>query len=162
MTKQRYGNELHPLYSRWLTTTQRCTNPNHASYKNYGARGITLSPELRSFVNYRDYVSSLPNYDPINKTLDRIDGNQGYIKGNLRWVDTSTQIANQRFSGKGFNKYTGVNWSVTHQRWVARVNFKGKSLLSKVANTQEEALNLRNQFIISNNLPHTIQTYTGE
>jgi len=162
MTKKRYGNELHPLYKRWLSTTQRCNNPNHASYKNYGKRGITLSDSLKNFEDYKNYVTSLPNYEPINGTLDRIDNDKGYEKGNLRWVDYSTQLANQRFSGKGKNKYTGINWSNTHNRWIARISFKGKSLFSKSFLTQKEALIARNKFINLNNLPHTIQKWSGE
>ena len=161
MAKQRFGNELHPLYTRWLSTTQRCRNPNHPSYKNYGARGIALSPELERFEDYRDYVSSLPGYDPVNSTLDRIKNELGYEKENLRWVPHSTQIANQRFSGKGFNKYTGVNWSKTHKRWIARVTLEGKTLFSKVCLTEREALEARNQFIQEQGLPHTIQQWTN-
>jgi hypothetical protein len=160
MTRKRYGNELHPLYKRWLSTTQRCRNPKHTSYKNYGARGITLAPDLTSFEDYRDYVSSLPNYDPENSSLDRINNDLPYEKGNLRWVSYSTQIANQRYSGKGNNSYTGVNWSNIHKRWKARINFKGKTLLTKSFLTEKEALEYRNQFIIDNNLPHTIQEWS--
>ena len=160
MAKKRFGNELHPLYTRWLSTTQRCRNPNHASYKNYGAQGITLATELERFEDYRDYVTSLSGYDPVNATLDRINNNRGYEKGNLRWVSYSIQVANRRFSGKGFNKYTGVNWSKTHNRWVARVTLKGKVLLSKVYLTEREALEARNQFICEHGLPHTIQPWT--
>ena len=158
MGKKRYGNELHPLYTRWLSTVQRCTNPNHASYKRYGAKGIRLSEDLRSFEDYRDYVSSLPGYDPINRSLDRIEGSIGYEEGNLRWTCRSTQTANQIASGKGLNRYTGINWSVAHQRWVARVTFQGKTLFSKVFRTEEEALEARNQFIRENGLPHPIQS----
>ena len=72
-------------------------------------------------------------------------------------VYRSVQTANQRSSGKGFNKYTGVNYSITHKRWVARVHFQGKTLFSRVFLTEEEALKARNEFIQQNNLPHTIQ-----
>jgi len=162
MAKKRYGNELHPVYKRWLSIKQRCNNPKHVSYKNYGARGINLSDELKSFIDFRDYVTSLPNYDPETKSLDRIDPNKGYEKGNLRWVDYNTQTANQRFSGKGKNKYIGVNFSKTHNRWVARVTFKGKCLFSKVCKTQKEAFEARKKFILDNKLPHTIQEWSGE
>lgn len=159
MSKQRFGNERHPLYKRWLSMRQRCTNPNHTSYRNYGAKGITFSAELDSFKDYRDYVSSLPNYDPKNLSVDRIRGEGNYEKGNLRWTCRSTQTANQLTSGKGKNRYTGVNWSKTHNRWIARLTYKGKTLLSSVCETELEALSLRNEFIKANSLPHPIQKY---
>lgn len=158
--KKRYGNELHPCYRKWQDTVQRCENPNHPSYHNYGGRGITIHPELRSWKNWINYIESLPNYDP-NLSLDRLDNNKGYEKGNLRWVNTSVQVANRRFSGKGFNKYTGVNFSKTHNRWIARVNLNGENLLSKSCRSEQEALEVRNQFIKENGLPHPIQTFTG-
>lgn len=158
MAKKRYGDELHPVYSSWLHMVQRCENPNHTSYKNYGAKGIKVAPDLRKFKDFRDYVTTLENWDK-SLTLDRINPKLGYEKGNLRWADKSTQNANQSSSGKGFNKYTGINYSKTHDRWVARLTFKGKTLLSKVCLTEKEALDERNKFILENNLPHPIQTY---
>lgn len=158
MSKKRYGNELHPLYARWLSMTQRCTNPNHKGYPDWGGRGITVSEEFKNFHLYCKYIESLPNYSDKG-TVDRIDNMKGYESGNLRWTDSSTQITNQRYSGKGFNKYTGVNFSITHQRWIARITFKGKTLLSKVCLTEKEALQIRNQFIIDNELPHTVQQW---
>lgn len=158
--KKRYGNELHPCYKKWQDMVQRCENPNHVSYKNYGGRGISIHPELRSWKDWISYVETLENYSS-ELSLDRINNNVGYQKGNLRWTTMNVQIANQRFSGKGFNKYTGVNYSITHNRWIARITFEGKSLMSKICYSEEEALKVRNQFIIENNLPHTIQTFTG-
>lgn len=64
-------------------------------------------------------------------------------------------------TGTGKNKYTGVNWSNTHKRWIARLTLKGKTLLSKVCLTEEDALEERNQFIIDNNLPHVIQKWSN-
>ena len=159
MSKKRYGNELHPLYPRWLSITQRCNNPSNSNYPRYGAKGIRLSEDLQSFEQFKEYIENLPGYSPEEGQIDRIDNSKGYEKGNLRWACRSTQIANQSSSGKGKNRFTGVNWSVTHQRWVARVSFKGKNLFSKVFLTEFEALEARNQFIRENNLPHTIQVY---
>ena len=158
MGKKRYGNELHPVYVRWLSITQRCNNPKCGNYRNYGARGILLAEDLRAFVDFCTYVEALPDYDPVNRSLDRIDNHKGYEKGNLRWVLQSVQIANQRFSGKGTNTYTGVGWSKTHQRWVARVTYEGKTLFARTYRSEEDALTARNIFIQRNNLPHTIQS----
>ena len=138
---------------------QRCTTPTNNSYKNYGAKGITVDPSLEKFEDYCAYVEQLPNYDPETKSLDRIDGTQGYVKGNLRWVSRNVQIANQQCSGKGFNRYTGVNWSITKNRWIARLTLNGKSLFSKSYMTELEALDARNLFIAKHNLPHPMQSH---
>lgn len=159
MSKQRFGNELHPVYSRWLSMNQRCNNPSSTNYRNYGAKGIKICPTLTSFTDYRDYITTLPNYDPQNLQIDRIDPHKGYERGNLRWADQSVQIANQTNSGKGCNKFTGVNWSKTHNKWVARITFKGKTLLSSTHLTECEALEARNDYIRNNDLPHQIQNY---
>lgn len=157
MAKQRYGNELHPLYARWLSTTQRCTNPSHSSYKNYGAKGIGMAEDLREFADYCNFVEALPGYDPKQGSLDRIDNRVGYTKNNLRWASKSVQTANQLSSGKGNTTYTGVQWNSYHKRWVARINFEGKTLFSKVCYTELEALEARNTYIKEHDLPHPIQ-----
>jgi len=156
--KIRYGNELHPLYSRWLSMKQRCTNPNHKQYKDWGGRGITICNEFSNFNLYKAFVESLPNYS-IQGTLDRIDNSKGYFKDNLRWTNSSTQIANQRKSSKGFNTYIGVSWNTHHNRWVARINFKGKTIFSKVCSSEYDAFIERKAYIAKNNLPHTIQQW---
>ena len=159
---KRYPCENHPDYSRWLTIKQRCQNPNNTNYHRYGAKGITVSPMFENFTTFSDYIASLPGYGAAGASLDRIDGNKGYEPGNLRWAARSTQTANQAASGKGTNKYTGVNWSRTHQRWIARITLEGKQLLSLVCGTQAEALDARNQYIRDNDLPHPIQAWIGE
>lgn len=158
----RYPCEQHPDYSRWLAMRQRCLNPNNSNYCRYGAKGITIAPEFASFTVFCAYISQLPGYGEPGVSLDRLDGRRGYEPGNLRWASQSVQLANQLASGKGQNKYTGVNWSKTHQRWVARVTLAGKTLLSKVCETQEAALKVRNRFIVEYQLPHPIQQWVGE
>jgi len=156
------GNEAHPLYSRWLSRTQRCTNINNSNYKNYGARGISIHKDIASFKDFVKYVTQLPNYDESKLkflSLDRSDNNGDYKKGNLRWTNRSTQTANQRPNSRGFNKYTGIGWSKSHKRWIARVHFIGKTYCSSVHLTEEAALDARNKTIIDNKLPHPIQMY---
>lgn len=150
------GNEQHPLYSRWLSMRQRCLNPNNDGWVNYGGRGITISDALLSFDGYVEYVSKLPNFD-LNNTLDRIDNNLGYIEGNLRWTTCSTQVANQGKRKDSTNPYRGITYNKCHDKWIARVNFKGETLLSTTHKTKEDALMARNRFILENGLPHPIQ-----
>lgn len=156
------GNERHPLYSRWLSMTQRVHNPNNVNYRHYGERGISIEDGLNDFATYVDYVTSLPGYSPeVVETLqlDRVNNDGNYAKGNLRWATRNTQVANQGTNSKGINRFTGVCWSKTHQRWVARVDYEGKTYCSSTHVTEEAALQARNKCIQQHNLPHPIQTY---
>lgn len=156
------GNNNHPLYSRWLSMRQRCLNPHSTNYKNYGARGIAIEEYLLDFGNYVNYVTSLPGYDPNITTdlqLDRINNDKGYERGNLRWVNRSVQITNTRKkTNSHHSKNVGITFSKTHQKWVARLNFKGKCLWSKTFDYEEEAVLARDHYILDNKLPHVLNT----
>lgn len=160
--RKRYPCEHHPDYSRWLSMKQRCDNPNSCNYARYGAKGISYAQEFKCFSVFANYIKQLPYYGCEGYSLDRIDGTKGYEFGNLRWASQSIQVANQLYSGKGANKYVGVNWNKTHARWVARITLEGKTLLSNTFATQKEALEFRNQYIKENRLPHRIQKWIDE
>lgn len=85
------------LRIRYSNIKQRCTNPKHPSYHNYGARGITL--QFKSCAEFVAYVTQLPGCDK-NLELDRIDNNGHYAKGNLRWASDMEQSGNTRKSSK--------------------------------------------------------------
>jgi hypothetical protein len=83
-------------YSSWGGMIDRCTNPNNPQYKNYGERGITVHPEwVDSFGAFLAHVGTIPK-DGKKYSLDRIDNDQGYIPGNVRWTDQTTQANNRR------------------------------------------------------------------
>jgi len=156
------GNENHPLYPRWLSMKQRILNPNCNNFKNYGGRNLIIDDIFLEFIPYAEYIMQLENYNSETVSqisIDRIDNNKGYIIGNLRITNQSVQNANQRFSGKGNNTYTGVSWSNFHKRWVASISFKKKVVFTKVCLTEYEAFIARKEFIIQNKLPHTVQEW---
>ena len=154
------GNEKHPLYKRWLSMRQRCNNPGSDNWKNYGSRGISIEPFFNHFENYVSYVSSLPGYEESNLAnlqLDRINNDLGYVRGNLRWVNRSINITNQRKrTDHKHSLYRGISYSVIHSKWVARVNYQGKVLFARTFDTELEAVEARDDYILQNNLPHTL------
>lgn len=88
-----------PLYKTWLSQKSRCLNPKATGYANWGGRGIRFSEEFLDIKNWMNYVKSLPNYEKREKenlTLDRINNDGNYEKGNLRWVSRSVQNKNRR------------------------------------------------------------------
>jgi len=91
--KTTHGMSKTSIYCRWSSMKQRCFNPDHSSYPNYGGRGITVCKEWRD-----DFVAfyAATHDPPPGRSLDRINNDGNYEPGNWRWAPPSVQAANQR------------------------------------------------------------------
>ncbi len=76
----------------WRNMIQRCTNPNHKKYINYGARGITVCERWKIFENFLADMGERPG----NLQIDRIDNNKGYSPENCRWTTSKVNNNNKR------------------------------------------------------------------
>lgn len=88
-----HGMYSSPEYYTWRAMRQRCENPNNKSYSNYGARGIEVCEQWRSFDGFFADMGRRPS--PLH-TLDRINGDLGYGPGNCRWTTREVQGRNTR------------------------------------------------------------------
>lgn len=75
----------------------RCNNPNHQSYRYYGARGITVyQPWQDDYNRFVNYVMDVLGPRPSKKhSIDRINNNYGYQPDNIRWATQTSQIRNR-------------------------------------------------------------------
>ena len=94
---------LTSTYVVWEGMKQRCHNPNYHDYKSYGGRGITVSEEWRN--SFETFFADMGK-KPKGKTLERIENDEGYSKGNCKWATKKDQACNRRntrmitFNGK--------------------------------------------------------------
>lgn len=77
-------------YSSWMSMRQRCGNPQHHAYPQYGGKGITVSLDWCSFDTFLADMGERPK----GTSIDRIDSTLGYFKNNCRWATRSEQQAN--------------------------------------------------------------------
>jgi hypothetical protein len=88
-----HGMSDSPEYTRWLDMKRRCDTPSQTSYKNYGARGITVSERWKSFEAFFQDMGPLPTPD---HTLERKNTNGNYEPENCVWLPSARQANNTR------------------------------------------------------------------
>lgn len=83
-----------PEYNSWTAIKSRCYNPKNPKYKNYGARGITMSDEWKNdFMAFYNDMGPRPSPE---HSIDRKDNDKGYYKDNCRWATGREQNNNRR------------------------------------------------------------------
>lgn len=81
-------------YGIWSGMKDRCYNPNHPKYADYGGRGIGICRRwLHSFVYFMEDMGPRPSK---RHSIDRIRNNGNYTPKNCRWALPGMQAANTR------------------------------------------------------------------
>lgn len=84
-------------YGAWTRMLSRCNSPTHHKYKDYGARGITVSQEWLSFEVFYTDMGVCPGSE---YSIDRMDNSLGYYKENCRWATRKEQMRNRTVNRK--------------------------------------------------------------
>jgi hypothetical protein len=90
---RRDGRTDHQLCNTYRSMMNRCYNPNHKSYQDYGGRGVSVC--VRWIVDFWAFVDDMGDR-PDGTTLDRIDPDGNYEPNNCRWATAVEQARNKR------------------------------------------------------------------
>lgn len=138
--------ELHGMrhtleYRIWAGIKTRCFNSRHKSYRDYGARGITMSDRWRnSFVAFYEDMGPIPTQ---KHSIERNDVNGNYERSNCRWATKWEQAINVQSRRVG--SVPGVYYHKDHKKWCARLLVNKEYVLSKRFDTLEEAAAARRE-----------------
>lgn len=91
--------ELHGLTGTseqriWAAMIQRCTNPKHPAYSDYGGRGIKVC--LSWFESIAAFVKDMGRRPGKGYSLGRIDNDGAYEPSNCHWETALQQSHNRR------------------------------------------------------------------
>ena len=81
-------------HNTWLSMKQRCFNPNHKFYSDWGGRGITVCDRWKN--SFEDFFADMGSRPSSKHSLDRIDNDGDYQKDNCRWSTRVEQANNKR------------------------------------------------------------------
>lgn len=113
-------------YAIWAAMIQRCCNKGDRGYKNYGGRGIGISPEWR--VSFASFMADMGPRPSLKHSIDRIDNDGDYTPANCRWADRIQQASNTRRS----HLVTSNGRTQTVAQWARELGIKRRTLYNRV------------------------------
>jgi len=86
--------QIRHAFDSWRNMIRRCEDPSHTNYKHYGAAGITVCRQWKTFRAFLKDMGPRPD----GHVLDRKDNLRGYCKSNCRWVTHKESTENRRIT----------------------------------------------------------------
>lgn len=110
---EQHGCSKTRLYKCWSSMRERCLNPRHKFYADYGGRGIFICKEwLFSYLLFEKWA--LLNGYREHLEINRIDNNLGYSPENCNWVTRKVNFNNRRAT----RNVTALGETKTIQQWM--------------------------------------------
>lgn len=86
-----HGQTNSPEYNCFHHAKKRCQSPKNSCYRHYGGRGI----EFR-FTSFEEFFAEVGKRPSPSHSIERINNNGHYEKGNVRWATKEEQGKNKR------------------------------------------------------------------
>lgn len=85
------------FYNVWDQMISRITNENNPNYERYGGRGLTT--DYSAFIDFYDdqycrYLQARANNPGKRISIERMNNNLGYVRGNISWTTPERQTRN--------------------------------------------------------------------
>lgn len=160
--KVTHNMSRHRLNRIFNNMIQRTTNVKNTHYNNYVALGITVCEEWK---NNRSlfFEWAFQNGYADGLTIDRINVNGNYEPSNCRWTTMDIQIQNSRLlRSTNSTGYKGIEFNKLNNKWRARICVNYKRIQIGYFETQIEAAQAYDDYVILHNLEHTINNVKKE
>lgn len=124
------------VYRSWVNIKRRCIDEKYPSFKDYGAKGITMyAPWVDDVQSFFDHIGHPPGN---GYSVDRIDNLKGYEPGNVRWADKWQQANNKTNNVKVVFQGQEFSSIAVFCRWVAsQCNVSSKDIANNIQKLPE-------------------------
>ena len=98
-----HGFCVHPEYGIWKAMIERCTQPKHRAWSDYGGRGISVCARWQGPDGFPNFLADVGPRPPgvglggrALYSIDRRDNDGNYEPSNCRWATSTEQRRNRR------------------------------------------------------------------
>jgi hypothetical protein len=95
----RHGRSTTPTYRTWLSMVSRCRDESNASFRYYGARGITVCERWQGSDGFMNFLADMGERPEGDYQLDRENPLGNYEPSNCRWLTRAENNARRADPG---------------------------------------------------------------
>lgn len=136
-----HGMSQTRIFRIWVGMQSRCYDPNCESFKDYGARGITICDRWRGSQGFTNFLTDMGQPTTDQHSIDRKENNGNYEPANCKWSDRYEQARNNRH-----NHYlTAQGETYCASQWAEITGIKSGLILARIRRgwSAEEALKFK-------------------